>query len=161
MTRSSSSLAHDPGPPASNSATPKSSGPSNGQPAPDPVTRANSTPATMRRPSIYQTAPTPLGAGSTTAGAAAAATALHNPSLSYLAPESAHAVGLGGEPGLSNKNRNFSWDGIGVKAYHVMDVDEIRGKTSNQGQHAGATQVTGLGTKTRKKLFHFPMDDDE
>jgi hypothetical protein len=88
-----------------------------------------------------------------------AATALHNPSLSYLAPESAidgaaaatAAEGPGPYRRLSNKNRNFSWDEIGVKAYHVMDVDEMRSKVPAD---------PGPG-KARKKLFHFPMDDDE
>lgn len=152
--------------------------------------RANSTPAAIRRPSIYQTAPTPRPPVS-------APPPLQNPSLSYLAAETNAANnGDNGGPGLAltSQNRNFSWDSLGVKAYHVMDVDEIRQQQRQQqqqqlkrrvagederegelatttatGQHSddGTTTTTTttsttstLAPKNRKKLFHFAHDDD-
>ncbi|ORY76215.1 hypothetical protein BCR35DRAFT_305843 [Leucosporidium creatinivorum] len=128
---------------------------------PPPPDRAASTPATIRRPSIYQTAPTPSPhrASSTSGvGSPARPSALQTPSLSYLTAEAA------AEKPLSAKQRNFSWDSLGVKAYHSLDLDEVRAAREEKKEGGGAMEgkAPALGQqRAKKKLFHFAMDDEE
>lgn len=126
---------------------------------PPPPDRAASTPATIRRPSIYQTAPTPSPhrASSTSGvGSPARPSALQTPSLSYLTAEAA------AEKPLSAKQRNFSWDSLGVKAYHSLDLDEVRAAKEEKREGAAGGKPPVLGQqRAKKKLFHFAMDDEE
>ena len=140
---------------------------------PPPPDRAASTPAATHRPSIYQTAPTPSPrrpssshSHASTSPNAVRPSALQTPSLSYLAAESASAV-----TGDKGPRRNFSWDQLGVKAYHSLDLDEVRAakasaENGGRGEKDGEKTVYGAAgqakaRRSKAKLFHFAMDDDE
>lgn len=60
------------------------------------------------------------------------------------------------DEGISKEKRNFSWDQLGVKAYHSLDLDEVRAARDGD-----ATIGRQAGKERKKKLFHFAMDDDE
>lgn len=65
-----------------------------------------------------------------------------NPALSYLYPDS---------PGVTAKNKNWSWDNLAVPTYEALDVERFRREKSGVDLHAlGQTEV-----KERKKLFYF------
>ncbi|KAM0789694.1 hypothetical protein ACM66B_006554 [Microbotryomycetes sp. NB124-2] len=155
---------------------------------------AMSTPAPSHRtrPLIHHTAPTPKGEAPSAEAAFVNGPVppppLLNPALSYLAPH-----GGSQQPGqqLSNKQRTFSWDDLGVKTYPVLDVDQIRARKQQQqqqqqqesdnslvndgkgaadqnddGLHRASSDATALlasGTtrQPRKKLFHFAVEDDD
>lgn len=163
MTASSASLASKGGESgrshsrADKSRTPKAS--AVGHIQPPPSDRAASTPAAARRPSIYQTAPTPSPrrpssshSHTSTSPNAQRPSALQTPSLTYLAAEGT----TGGE--TAAPKRNFSWNQLGVKAYHSLDLDEVRAAGAADGK--GTVRPVGA-RKSKAKLFHFAMDDDE
>lgn len=65
-----------------------------------------------------------------------------NPALSYLYPDS---------PGVTAKNKNWSWDNLAVPTYEALDVERFRREKSGVNL---AGMVDGV-VKERKKLFYF------
>ncbi|KAK4056457.1 hypothetical protein OIO90_002600 [Microbotryomycetes sp. JL221] len=147
----------------------------------DTSTNALTSTPGLKRPVIQHTAPTPQAEtapanggfnSKAMSGGPVPPPPLLNPSLSYLAPN-------GNSNGqLSNKQRTFSWDDLGVKTYPMLDVDEMRARKQEQqgrydervngAEHAdaapssnGLASMTQTNAKPRKKLFHFALEDDE